>query len=83
MSSQHHLKESLRELGYFPSDDSEIPDVPRPCLTLVSTLVDDLSHSQTRMARVKAQLEEADTKIRDLNLRVLRNLISFLPYLIR
>jgi len=70
MSSQHHLKEALRNLGYFPSDDSEIPDIPAACLTLVTTLVDDLSHSQSRISRLTTELEAADTKLRDLNLHV-------------
>ena len=70
MSSQHHLKESLRKLGYFPPDDSEIPDIPETCLTLVSTLVDDLSHSESRMSRLTTELEVAGTKLRDLNLHV-------------
>jgi len=70
MSSQHHLKEALRKLGYFPSDDSEIPDIPATCLILVSTLVDDLSHSQSRISRLTTELEVADTKLRDLNLHV-------------
>jgi hypothetical protein len=70
MSSQHHLKETLRELGYFPSDESEIPDIPTSCLTLVTTLVDDLSHSQSRISRLQTQIVDTDAKLRDLDLHV-------------
>jgi len=70
MSSQHHLKDSLRELGYFPSDESEIPDIPTVCLTLVATLVDDVSHSHARISRLQAQMADTDAKLRDLDLHV-------------
>jgi hypothetical protein len=70
MSSQQHLKESLRSLGYCPSDKSEIPDLPASCLCLISTLVDDMTHSQTRITRLETELDEANDRSRKLNIQV-------------
>ena len=70
MPSQQHLKESLRSLGYHPSDNSEIPDIPTSCLSLVSTLVDDLDHSQTRITRLESELDEQSEQARELSIQV-------------
>jgi hypothetical protein len=71
MSSQHHLKESLRELGYHPSDDnSEIPDIPISCVSLISTLVDDLLHSHTRITRLEGDIDEESARARELGVQV-------------
>lgn len=70
MSSQHHLKESLRQLGYYAADNSEIPDIPISCLPLISSLVDDLSHSQIQISRLESDLDDCNNKSRDLNIQV-------------
>lgn len=58
-------------LGYYPVDNSEIPDIPSSCLALITTLVDDLSHSQTRTSRLELDLDECSNNTRNLNIQVI------------
>ena len=70
MEPQRRLKESLRLLGYYPADNSEIPDIPNSCLPLITTLVDDLSHSQTRISKLEVELADARKQKREMELQV-------------
>src|SRR5579862_4376688 len=70
MASQQRLKQSLRDLGYTPSDNSEMPDIPETCMSLISTLVDDLLHSQDRIQRQQSQIDAMKTDAQELTMQV-------------
>jgi len=69
-TSQTHLKESLRQLGYFSPTNTLIPSIPSSCLPLITTLVDDLLHAQTRVTRLENDMDDAEKQVRELSIQV-------------